>query len=148
MAAVPISSPSDDRDAADRAAYEADGNPLHAIMAFLRYRPGEPIPAWVHAYLLNAFGEIARIAIDPTIRPVDAACKEVPRALGLIVMGKNAFERYRKARENSFIAASYTILARKGQTKVATGKLAGALKIKDRAVLDRIAKGRIWSKER
>jgi hypothetical protein len=59
----------DDRDVADRAAYETTGNPLHVWFAIGRYAADEPLPAWVRRYLLECVRELGLLHLDTTISP-------------------------------------------------------------------------------
>jgi hypothetical protein len=149
---VPISSPSadpaaDDRDAGDRAAFEADGNPVHAIMAFLRYRPGEPLPEWVHRYLRQALADVARLVLDHTVAPAEV-CQRLPGAMGLVQTGKNQVKVFRQRRDDSLFAAAYVLAADPKRPKESRHKLAQRLKMKEDTLRKRVARGKIWSKRR
>jgi hypothetical protein len=142
----------DDRDAADRAAYEATGNPLYIWFAIGCYAQGEPLPAWIRTYLIECMRELSRLMLDYTISPGEAQ-QQTARALGLVSQGRNRFAEARQKREDDFLATMYGLGARKGQSdswaaKLATGTKADAtLETKVRSVRRRVARARrTWPK--
>jgi hypothetical protein len=132
----------DDRDAADRAAYEATGNPLHVWFAIGRYAVDEPLPQWVRRYLREATRDLLRLQLDDTISPTEAA-KRTAQALGLVSKGRNRFAESRRDREHSFMATLYGLGSRKGETGEWVKVLADAWGLKDeRSVRKIVAKMR------
>lgn len=142
----------DGRDDADRAAYEATGNPLHVWHAIGRYGADEPLPEWVRRYLLRSTRELLRLMLDRDISPVEAQ-RQTARALGLVSQGRNRFADIRQLREDSFIATLYGLAPGKGETDAWAADLATSAKPgtkhenKVRSVRRRVAKvRRTWSR--
>jgi hypothetical protein len=127
----------DDRDAADRAAYEATGNPLHVWFALGRYAAAEPLPPWIRRYLLQSARELIRLQLDSSLSPT-AAAQRTARALGLVSKGRNRFAESRRDREHSFIATLYTLGPRKGETGEWVKHLAEAWDMKDERSIRKI----------
>jgi hypothetical protein len=98
----------DNRSAADRAAYEKTGNPLHVWFAIGRYAADEPLPLWVRRYLLKITRELWRLALDRDVSPA-AAQKEILQALGFGEQGRNVVAEVRQRREDSFPVALYDL---------------------------------------
>jgi hypothetical protein len=115
-----------DRDAAERAAYEATDNPLHVWFAIGRYAVDEPLPDWIRRYLAQCTRELLRLSLNTSISPTEAAA-QTARALGLVSgQGSNAFLAARQLREDSFIATLYTMGAPKGASEWWAAELADA----------------------
>ena len=96
------------RDAPDRAAYEATGNPLHVWAAIGCYAVDEPLPDWIRRYLMDCTRELWRLALDQSTSPA-AAAERTARALGLVSQGRNRFGEVRQRREDSFIATLHSL---------------------------------------
>jgi hypothetical protein len=105
----------DNRDAADRAAYEATGNPLFVWAAIGRYAAGEPLPVWIRSYLMQTTRALLQLQLDSTVSPTEAA-ERTAQALRLVSKGRNRFAEARQLREDSFDAAIYTLGVGKGQS--------------------------------
>jgi hypothetical protein len=131
----------DDRDAADRAAYEATGNPLHVWAAIGRYAADEPLPAWVRRYLLQCVRELIRLQLNTAISPTEAA-KRTARALGLVSHGRNCFANMRQLREDSLVNMLYTLGPGPGETEAWAVDLAEATGTTPRSIRRRVAKAR------
>jgi hypothetical protein len=114
----------DDRDAADRAAYEATGNPLYLWAAIGWYAADEPLPAWIRNYLGQTTLELWRLVLDPTVAPGEAQ-KRTARALGLVSPGRNCFAEARHLRNDSFLATLYGLRAATGATAARLADVAG-----------------------
>lgn len=135
-----------DRDATDRAAYEATGNPLYVWFAIGRYGAGEPLPDWIMRYLHKSMRELARLMLDYTISPGEAQ-QQTARALGLVSQGRSAFADARHLREDSFLATLYGLMPGKGETESWVTDFAKKTGSRPRSIRRRVAKARrAWPK--
>jgi hypothetical protein len=135
-----------DRDASDRAAYEATGNPLHAWFAIGRYAVDEPLPDWTRRHLMNCTRELLRLELDTSISPTEAA-ERTAQALGLVSPGRNFYANERQQREDSFTATVYELGPRKGETEAWLTDLAKARGVTTRRINQIVARmRRIWGR--
>ena len=92
--------------AADRAAFEVNKNPLYALFALGRYHLDEEPPLWVRQWLLGFIREVGRIAVrrlDQQLSSAEAV-EEVHRALGLTRQGWNAFDELQRNLNDDLLA--------------------------------------------
>jgi hypothetical protein len=139
----------DDRDAADRAAYEATGNPLYVFSTIGRYAVDEPLPDWTRLYLRNCTREMCklwRLTLDQEISPPEAVAKTA-HSFSLVNQTRNRFAEARQLREDSFTATLYELGPRKGETEAWATDLAEARGLTPRSIRRTVAKmRRIWGR--
>jgi hypothetical protein len=131
----------DDRTAADRAGYEATGNPLHVWWAIGRYGADEPLPLWIRRYLLKVPRELWRLALDHETSPADAQ-KEMLQALGFGEQGRNVVSEARQQREDSVDCALYDLGVPARELAAARGNPRSDQEVQMRSFRKRIARHR------
>ena len=105
-----ISCPSDDRAAAERRAYERTGNPLHAERAITAFSRTEQLPLWVRDYVLRRAGavlDVEQAVLDGELSPRAAVQLELPRALGFVRKGWNAFRERLQLQKDTLASGRY-----------------------------------------
>jgi hypothetical protein len=136
----------DNRDAADRLAFEETGNPLHVWLAILRYSADEPLPDWIRRYLMQGAHELARLTLNEAISP-KAAKDDVAGVFGFAKPGYNAFQDFRQWRNDGFVATIYSLKSRTEKAESVKVGLAKAFGITPRQLLKRVANARkTWPK--